>query len=212
MQQRRHTAAFVIVLGSSLPFLANSLGPPLQSTGAPALGDVAAELTCSRVSCHIGSPVNFGGQLEILGLPAMYSPGAEYPLTVRLASSAQTASPRWGFQITAARLSDGHGSGILMNGPGLNRSIVPATGRTYISQNFSTLFSGEEGPVEWNITWTAPDPAEGPVGFYAAGNASNGNFATGLGDFIYTTGETTGTPTPVQETTWGSLKRRFPPG
>ena len=210
---RRRGAPLVLVFVSSLCLLANSLGPPVASTGAPALGDIAAELTCSRVSCHIGSPVNSGGQLEILGLPAVYSPGVEYPLTVRLGSSAQTSpSPRWGFQITAARLSDGRGSGILMNAPGLNRNIVPATGRTYISQNFSTLFSGEEGPVEWTITWTAPDPAEGPVGFYAAGNASNGNFATGLGDFIYTTGETTGTPTPVHETTWGSLKRRYPPG
>lgn len=194
-----------------LPLLANSLGPPLQSTGSPELGQIAAELTCSRSGCHIGSPVNSGGQVEILGLPVTYSPGVEYPITVRLSSTAQTSpSPRWGFQITAARLSDGRGSGTLMNAPGLNRNIVTATGRTYISQTFSTLFAGDNGPVEWNMTWTAPNPPEGSVGFYAAGNASNGNFATGLGDFIYTTGETTGTPTPVHATTWGSLKSRFP--
>jgi hypothetical protein len=47
------------------------------------------------------------------------------------------------------------------------------------------------------------------VGFYACGNASNGNFLAGAGDLIYTAGETTQAgPVPVERVTWGRLKSR----
>jgi hypothetical protein len=39
---------------------------------------------------------------------------------------------------------------------------------------------------EWTINWMPPDFATGPVTFYAAGNAANGN-GSGSGDHIYTT-------------------------
>ena len=181
-----------------------SSSPPVQTTGAPAIGVTLEEQTCAKSGCHTGGPVNFEGKLEIIGLPETYAPGANYPLTVRLASSQSSATPRWGFQLTCARLSDGAGSGTL-SPSGLNMNIVG--GRTYISQNVSHLYAGEHGPVEWQVNWTAPDPAEGAVGFYAAGSATDGNFAAGAGDLVYTIAETTqGGFVPVHQVTWGQLK------
>jgi len=184
-------------------FSAQSAAPPVQMTGAPQIATVAAESTCAKVGCHAGNPLNSQGKLEILGLPDRYVPGTDYPLTVRLSASQTAAVPRWGFQITNARLSDGIGSGTLA-GASLNLNLVNQ--RTYISQNVSHLYMGELGPVEWQITWTAPNPAEGPVAFYATGCVANGSF-TAAGDFVYTAGETTGSDiVPVDHITWGRLK------
>lgn len=193
---------FMLVMLSAI-----SSGPPVQTTGAPRLGNFAPERTCSQVNCHFGSPLNSGGKLEIIGLPETYVPGTNYPLTIRLTSNQSATSPRWGFELTCARLSDGIGSGTLFP-EGLNVNLVAS--RTYVSQNVSHLYNGEHGSVEWQVSWTAPDSSEGPVGFYAAGNASNGNFQAGAGDLIYTVGDTTeGSPVPVHPTTWGQLKSRM---
>jgi hypothetical protein len=201
----QRTVLVCLLLFMLMMLSAISGGPPVQTTGAPALGTFLAERTCSQANCHFGSPLNSGGKLEILGLPETYVPGTNYPLTVRLTSSQSAPVPRWGFELTNARLSDGIGSGTLFP-TGLNLSLVNS--RAYVSQNVSHLYAGEHGSVEWQVSWTAPDPAEGPVGFYAAGNASNGNFQAGIGDLIYTVAETTrGGPVPVQRVTWGRLKR-----
>jgi hypothetical protein len=125
---------------------------------------------------------------------------------VRLTSNQNATAPRWGFELTCARLSDGIGSGTLFPN-GLNINLVAS--RIYVSQNVSHLYLGEHGSVEWQVSWTAPDTSEGPVGFYACGNASNGNFQAGAGDLIYSVGETTlAGVVPVQRVTWGRLKSR----
>ncbi len=204
---RIHRTALVFALLFMLVMLsAISSGPPVQTTGAPAIGAFQAERTCSQPNCHLGSPLNSGGKLEILGLPATYVPGTNYSLTVRLTSSQSATAPRWGFEITNARLCDGAGGGTLI-GSGLNLNLVNQ--RAYVSQNVSHLYLGQHGSVEWQVNWTAPDPAEGPVAFYAAGNASNGNFQAGAGDLIYTASETTQADlVPVERVTWGRLKSR----
>jgi hypothetical protein len=152
--------------------------------------------------------VNSEGKLELLGLPAVYSPGTTYPITLRLTSSQSAPTPRWGFELTAARISDGRGTGTF-NSTGYNATPNFVNGRRYISQNFNDLHTGEHGSVDWPMAWTAPDSLDGPIGFFAAGNASNGNFAAGAGDLIYTMAETTvAGSTSVRATTWGGLKSR----
>jgi len=189
---------FTLIMLSAL-----SGGPPVQTTGAPQIGSMAEEATCAKAGCHVGSPVNSEGKLEILGLPATYVPGMEYPLIIRLTSNPSATTPRWGFELTNARLSDGIGSGTLI-GAGLNLNLVNQ--RTYISQNVSHLYMGQLDSVEWQVTWTAPDPPEGLIGFYAAGTASNGNFSA-QGDLTYTIAETTQNGlVPVRRVTWGQLK------
>src|SRR5262245_18658525 len=161
----KRTALLLLLIFMSMTLLAISSGPPVQTTGAPGIGVFAAERTCSQTNCHSGSPLNSGGKLEILGLPEIYVPGTNYPLTVRLTSDQGAPVPRWGFELTCARLSDGVGSGTLFPN-GLNINLVNS--RIYVSQNVSHLYAGEHGSVDWQVSWTAPDADEGPVGFFAA--------------------------------------------
>src|SRR6185369_17901019 len=71
-----------------------SPGPPLGFTGAPGEG------TC--VGCHYTfnqpNPPNSGGKVEITGLPATYTPGQSYTVTIMLSHPTARA---WGFELTA---------------------------------------------------------------------------------------------------------------
>jgi hypothetical protein len=184
--------------------------PPSRHTGAPATGGQPAEATCARSTCHTGNPVNGpGGELEILGLPETYAPGQTYDLTLRFASSATAgnAGRRWGFELTCFRTSDGMGrdaAGDLVPGPGT------ATTRTSLREYLAhgPAKTGDASPVEWTFQWTAPAGDEGTILFAFTGNAANGN-GTSAGDFIYTAVDSVpGPPTPVEATTWGTLKTR----
>jgi hypothetical protein len=181
-------------------------------TGAPALGTLPAEPTCNDVSCHSGNPLNFAGTLEIEG-PSDYVPGASYPVVVRLTSTANQSSivRRWGFELTAVSQADGLGAGSFSSPDLLIRTGEQRSGgRPYISHDGDTVQPGASSPVEWAFTWTAPPQDVGTVGFYAAGNAADGNL-TNTGDTIYTTAATAPVkPSPVESATWGALKARFP--
>src|SRR5262245_48574578 len=69
-------------------------GPPLGFTGAPGEG------TC--VGCHYTfnqpNPPNSGGKIEITGLPANYTLGQSYTVTVMVSHPTARA---WGFELTA---------------------------------------------------------------------------------------------------------------
>ena len=196
---------FVLLAGSAVA-LARSAGPPTRSTGAAAVAGRPAERTCAQTFCHTGNALNQNGMLEVIGVPDIYTPGTTYPLTVRLTSTATQGniSRRWGFQLTAARFSDGLGSGTFDTPPELLQQ--PANFRTYVSHTLATLQGAAASPVEWSFSWNAPAQDEGPVGFYLAGNAANGDLLT-TGDFIYTAADTAMSEmTPVVPTTWGGLK------
>lgn len=204
-QLRVLVPALVMTALASLA-VANSTGPPLGRTGAPALGGDPAEPTCNAVGCHAGNPLNFNGTLAIEGAPAVYEPGESYELTVRLTTNSTASSPqrRWGFELTALSLTTGQTVGSFLS-PSLR--IASLGGRTYVSQDLQSLQAGTPSPVTWTFTWIAPSTDQGTVGFYAAGNAANGNF-TNQGDFIYTGSATSQSPsTPVEALSWGRLKR-----
>ncbi len=153
------------------------------------------------------------GMVELLGVPDRYTPGASYPITVRLSSTSTQLNGfrRWGFELTAARLTDGGGAGTFTSS-----SLTTVIGnqyfyhlRPYATQNFNTLKPGASSPVEWTVTWSAPGADQGDVGFYVAGNAANGN-QSNSGDFIYTGGDTArSNQTPVEPVSWGGLKAKY---
>ena len=215
----------VLALLASLVSLANgnanfSSGPPASRTGAPAIGGVAQENLCTV--CHSSFGANDpNGSLQVLDLPAMYSPGATYRMRVRLASTGNTAAPdrRWGFQLTAVQASNGHGVGTFavrgnqVGGVGGDTlRIVSGTGaystRRYVEHLYEGTQFQQPSPVEWSFDWTAPASGAGTVYFFAAGNAADGS-ADPSGDWIYTTADSMidiTTPTVVRS--WGSLKLR----
>jgi hypothetical protein len=207
--ESRSVGLVVAGLGGFLLLPGNITGPPIGTTGAPRMGNFLAEPTCAQALCHTGNSLNNQGQITVLGVPSVYAPSTVYPLTVRLDSAAQPSlTPRWGFELTAIRLSNGRGSGSFL-APGLRIVSNPGNGRRYVTHGLDDVQDGVPGPVEWTFAWVSPDSLEGAVGFYFAGNAANGNL-TSLGDFIYTGTDTTvGDLVPVQRATWGGLKSRF---
>jgi hypothetical protein len=218
-------AASVLVLVSGVTFatVLLSSGPPASRTGAPATSGVQAELDCS--GCHarldnVGNPINNvnlpGGAVEIVGLPATYVPGQTYPVGVRLWSDSTTTAPgrKWGFELTAFRTSDGHGTGtfvVTASDLQIKTGLAggPFTSRSYVEHRSAGTRTGLPDPVTWDFQWQAPASAEGNVLFCVAGNAADG-LGTPDNDNIYTsTVLVRDGVTPITSTTWGALKQRF---
>jgi hypothetical protein len=132
------------------------------------------------------------GKLDILGLPADYEPNVEYPIQVRLTHTWETpGEPQWGFQLTAFESDSGFAAGTFVAPAELQ--VIAGTGsyaaRRYVEHNGLALHTGSPGPVAWSFLWRAPAYDAGPVYFFAAGNAANGDWGM-TDDFIYTTADT----------------------
>jgi hypothetical protein len=154
--------------------LARSSGPPAARTGD------FGEATCT--ACHTGNNVNVaGGTLAITGVPASYTPGQTYPITITIQKSGQS---RWGFEMAVRAVSSGVQAGTLATKDSTTQ-IVTAGGIQYIEHTSAGTFPGTASGT-WTVNWTAPATSVGPVRFGAAGNAAN-NSGTNQGDFIYTT-------------------------
>jgi hypothetical protein len=159
-----------------------SSGPPASFSGAP------SENSC--VACHSQFPVNSGvGNVQILGVPPTYTPGQQYPISVRVNDKEATI---YGFQLTAIR-SNGQAAGTFQlpsEMPAktqISQGIVGGNIRDYVLQTIDGLFTtGVFGSNTWHFFWTAPTENVGTVSFYAAGNGANSDGMT-WGDYIYTT-------------------------
>lgn len=163
-------------------------GPPLGFTGAPDEG------TC--IGCHytFGQPnvPGSGGSIVLSGLPATFSPGQTYTVTVTVA---HPTARRWGFETTTIDATGSSGNiGTLTILDSVRTIKRAAGGRTYISHYTSETASaaedgtypGKAGSNSWTFNWTAPAASAGDVTFYAVGNAAN-NQVTPEDDYIYTT-------------------------
>jgi len=208
-------ALCALVIGAALAFssarraTASSFTPPVSHTGGPGEG------LCSN--CHTGGLNLSGGSLEIQNVPASYTPGMIYSLTVQLQRTGQI---RWGFQLVPLR--DSLGAKVMAgqliavsNTTTVSFGPVDTGVRFYVSHYSGvvdgTFFGTVNGPVSWTFNWKAPSAGAGPVTFYGAGNAANGNGAHDSGDVIYTAAATsTEAPaTAVSETTWGKIKALY---
>lgn len=139
-------------------------------TGAP------GDQTCNAFGCHNTFALNSGpGSVEI-SAPTEYAPGAAMELAVIVS---QTGQSRFGFEITAR---DGNGEFVGSWTLGANQQF--ADGNTDYVTHDNAPFVDDQ--ASFNLAWTAPAAGSGPVTFYAAGNAANGN-GLNSGDQIYTT-------------------------
>jgi MYXO-CTERM domain-containing protein len=85
----------------------------------------------------------------------------------------------------------------------LTTQTLTAFGRQWIEHTSDGIALGTPDMNSWTVRWAAPASDVGPVTFYAAGNAANGdgeNMVMGVpssaGDFIYTTSVTVPVPEP----------------
>ncbi len=166
---------------------ANVTGPPSSRTGAPALGVIAAEPTCT--ACHGPFLVNSGpGLLTLRGLPPVYTPGQEYAVTVTIT---QAGRGRFGFETMV--LEDlGRRAGDLIVTDATRTRLVEGQGayggRQYLQHLQPGVAPNPPGQNSWDFTWRAPAQNLGRVTFYVAANAADGTGGTG-NDYIYNTSQ-----------------------
>jgi len=189
--QIKHTFLLTFVLGLVWTgyVFAYALGPD------PAMNAVFnASQTCASAGCHTGNPLNAaGGSLTIDGIPAQWTAGQTYLLSITIA---RTGSQLFGFQLSAVTDAGTVQAGTLT--PGHARVMI-ICGRGNAAQASIQVACSTPGAIQYAehsnamvrtstylVNWTAPsDPNAGRIRFNLAGNAANGN-ATNLGDFIYT--------------------------
>jgi hypothetical protein len=173
-------------VASSGSVFAYSGGPPDGLTGSPAEGN------CTQ--CHIGNELNAAGGSLMLTIPETYIPNEVYTIVVNLARDGQS---RWGFEM-AALDADGTRAGTFAADAAGNTQLSEANSKQYIKQTSIGTAQGTNDAHSWEFQWTAPDTDIGPITFYAAGNAANGDFQAFVpGDYIYTAQSESTPPVPV---------------
>jgi hypothetical protein len=85
---------------------------------------------------------------------------------------------RFGFELVALR-SGNQQAGAITLVSSTNTALQTQAGKSYLSHRNASSTN------TWTFTWQAPATNVGPVTFYMAGNAANGNNNTS-GDYIYT--------------------------
>lgn len=154
----------------------NIIQPQAERTGAP------DELTCGDgTACHNTTPNTGPGNVSILysDLSNNYIPGNTYQLTFTVTEATMT---RFGFECTSLD-ANGDSAGTWLSA--VSGSIAFPTVPSDLHRRYVSHHNASSNNV-WVVNWKAPATDKGPLTFYAAGNAANGNQLS-TGDHIYTT-------------------------
>jgi len=149
--------------------MANRTGRGALTGEALTLAPAEGGRTCATAGCH-GSASPFGTEvsvdlLDLSGNPvSSYEPGENYRVNLNIAAQGAAG---YGFMIVCL---DQNNSGVSNWGaiPSQTRSIT-LLGRDYLEH--TTRLSDSS----FDFEWTAPESGTGPISFYAAGLAVNGN-------------------------------------
>jgi hypothetical protein len=171
-------------VASSGSVFANSFGPLDELTGAP------TENNCTQ--CHFGNELDASGGSLMLTIPETYEPNEVYTIIVDLARAGQN---RWGFEMTALD-ADGARAGSFEADNAANTQVSEANSKQYIKQTAVGSAQGTNDAHSWEFQWTAPAADVGPITFYAAGNAADGDLGL-TNDYIYTAQADSTPPIPV---------------
>jgi hypothetical protein len=183
----RMALTVMLVVAASRETSANDFGPIFPVTGAPNEPITGDGANCTSFpGCHQSFALNGGPGTLTIQVPASYEPGMTYAIMVDIAQVGPglMRPSRWGFQLTVLdELLQKAGNLATID---LNAQIAIFDPRQYVSHTTAGTADGQENGNSWTFEWTAPDTDVGPVTFYAAGNAANGNNLS-TGDYIYTT-------------------------
>jgi hypothetical protein len=157
---------------------------PMNKTGIAGYAGSPLENNCTE--CH-GGIANSGPGSIAISSPTLtdwkYTPGQTYAISVTVA---QTGAKVFGFaleSLTAAGENAGNMEVIDDTQTHIDSSNISGQMRKSMTHSFNGGRTNDLHTFVFN--WTAPVKDIGPVTFYAAGNAANGNnFPTG--DSIYT--------------------------
>ena len=176
----------LVFVASSSSAFAFSSGPPDEKTGAPNEG------TCAQVGCHTANDLNVSGGSLILTVPETYVPSEVYTIVVDLSRTGQS---RWGFEMTALDADGARAGSFAVDAAGATQ-LSEANSKQYIKHTSIGTAQGTNDTHSWEFQWTAPNTDIGPITFYTAGNASNGNFNP-IDDYIYTEQAESTPPIPI---------------
>lgn len=173
----------LLLLASAAALTAAVEATPLFSSGPPT--GVASNRpgfsNCTQ--CHSGVVNSSNAALAITGVPAVYTPGATYTLTIQLT---QSTAMRWGFELTAQNKSGGAAGSFTITDAANTQLLAGAGGVEYVMHTDAGTNSGTPTGNSWTVDWTAPAAGFGKVVFAASGNAANNNF-NNTGDKITNT-------------------------
>ena len=172
------------VWGVLLLLFAVSSGNVFAFSGSPPDGLTGAPNEANCTQCHAGNSLNATGGSLTLTIPETYEPNEVYTIIIDLERSGQS---RWGFEMTALD-ADGARAGTFAGDTAGNTQLSEANSKQYIKHTSVGTAQDTNDANGWKFQWTAPDTNVGPITFYAAGNAANGDFNL-TGDYIYTTQE-----------------------
>lgn len=179
-------AVLAVSAWGTSPALARRAGAPEKRNGST----LSAGANCS--ACHSGSLGFTTGSVQLLNLPVAYNLMRSYDLEIRVEDTAQIPpAASAGFQLSAESPAGAKiGTWILSDfvntrfsssvsnpnhfvthtGAGVNKSVI----------DWQTSGTG----ASYFVRWQAPATNQGPVTFWAAGNAEN-NSMTNSGDHVY---------------------------
>ena len=176
-----HVITWSLLLFMSMTAARNDDGKA-GATGAP------GEDTC--VECHDTSPLNSGPGSVMLASPDLvnwtYVPGTTYTLELTVAESGRGL---FGMGLVAL---DGNGANAGMlnitdpNSTRIRNALVNGNNRRNVVHELNGGTGA--GSKTFTFTWTAPATDIGPVTFYYAGNAADGD-GDNTGDHIYSGSE-----------------------
>jgi len=178
----------LLVLPNGLSVEARLAGAPEKRNGST----LSAGANCS--ACHLNSLGFTTGSVQILNVPVAYNLMRSYDLEIRVSDTAQVPpAAAAGFQISAESPTGSRiGTWILSDlvNTRFSSSISnPGHFVTHTSAGVanSQLDYATNGTwASYFVRWLAPATPEGPVTFWAAGNAAN-NSLTNAGDHVYLT-------------------------
>jgi hypothetical protein len=180
-------------MGSALVLVATAdAAPPYLEGAPPGFSGGFGEDSCT--ACHFDEDLNESpGRLSLTGVPAFYTPGQVYSLSVSLS---RPGMERAGFQLTA-RFEDGAQGGVLEPPIGAEDAVtITPDGETrvlYAHQRAPGGMLAAPGAARWTVSWTAPSEAAAnarAVLFHVAANAADGD-GSASGDYVYTTAAAT---------------------
>ena len=178
--------------------MAYEYGPDPRYSAAP--GD--HPLACATASCHTsipaGGPINAGGG----AVSATFSSGSSYaPGGPAISITVSVTDPKYthfGFQMTARLDSNQSGGQAGDFTAGANQIVVCDDGSPkipgkgcpagspvqFVEHDFPA--NSQVSTTPYTFTWTPPATNVGPVHFYVAGNAVNGDLQANGNDHVYT--------------------------
>jgi len=169
-----------------LPFVAVILFTSEQFSDDGRAGYTGSPGETDCTTCHASFPVNSGGGSITFQNPGMplneYIAGQTYAMSVTVS---RTSNNLFGFGFEAlTNLNDNAGTLLITDAASTQiktRVVTSVTRRNVVHQLNAGAASGSK---TFNFSWTAPASGSGPVGFYFAGVAADGN-ANDNNDYVY---------------------------